>query len=73
MLFPPSNCEPTGLLFCCLQFVLNAAQRLVFIITENRYKGALDGSVPVLVQSVSSYAHICHLHMLKVLNRMIVK
>ncbi|KAI6703103.1 hypothetical protein NL676_012239 [Syzygium grande] len=35
------------------KFVLNAAQRLVFIITENRYKGALDGSVPVLVQSLN--------------------
>ncbi|KAI3420489.1 Ribose-5-phosphate isomerase [Psidium guajava] len=35
------------------KFVLNAAKRLVFIITENKYKGALDGSVPVLVQSLN--------------------
>ncbi|XP_010052578.2 probable ribose-5-phosphate isomerase 4, chloroplastic isoform X1 [Eucalyptus grandis] len=35
------------------KFVLNAAKRIVFIITENKYKGALDGSVPVLVQSLN--------------------
>jgi len=28
----------------------------VFIIEENQYKGGLEGSIPVLIQSVSSYA-----------------
>ncbi|XP_030551570.2 probable ribose-5-phosphate isomerase 4, chloroplastic isoform X2 [Rhodamnia argentea] len=42
------------------KFVLNAAKRLVFIITENKYKGALDGSVPVLVQSVWRRPSIGH-------------
>lgn len=42
------------------KFVLNAAKRIVFIITENKYKGALDGSVPVLVQSVWRRPSIGH-------------
>uniref|UniRef100_A0A7N2LRE5 ribose-5-phosphate isomerase n=1 Tax=Quercus lobata TaxID=97700 RepID=A0A7N2LRE5_QUELO len=37
--------------------VLNAANKLTFMITESQYKGGLDGAVPVLVQSVRSYTH----------------
>ncbi|KAH9795905.1 putative ribose-5-phosphate isomerase 4 [Citrus sinensis] len=33
--------------------VLNAADKLVFMVSENQYKGVLDGSVPVLVQPVN--------------------
>ncbi|KAL4627921.1 hypothetical protein ACB092_05G201300 [Castanea dentata] len=33
--------------------VLNAANKLAFMITESQYKGGLDGSVPVLVQSLN--------------------
>lgn len=35
--------------------MLNAANKLVFIIEENQYKGGPEGSIPVLIQSVSSY------------------
>ncbi|GMY38182.1 probable ribose-5-phosphate isomerase 4, chloroplastic [Fagus crenata] len=33
--------------------ILNAANKLAFVITESLYKGGLDGSVPVLVQSLN--------------------
>ncbi|XP_048330928.2 probable ribose-5-phosphate isomerase 4, chloroplastic isoform X2 [Ziziphus jujuba] len=33
--------------------ILNTAGKLVFMITKNKYKGGLDGSVPVLVQSLN--------------------
>ncbi|KAK4271009.1 hypothetical protein QN277_019767 [Acacia crassicarpa] len=33
--------------------ILNAASKLVFIIEENQYKGGLEGSIPVLVQSLN--------------------
>ncbi|XP_030972067.1 probable ribose-5-phosphate isomerase 4, chloroplastic isoform X2 [Quercus lobata] len=33
--------------------VLNAANKLTFMITESQYKGGLDGAVPVLVQSLN--------------------
>ncbi|KAK4588804.1 hypothetical protein RGQ29_019703 [Quercus rubra] len=33
--------------------VLNAANKLAFMITESQYKGGLDGAVPVLVQSLN--------------------
>ncbi|CAL0334478.1 unnamed protein product [Lupinus luteus] len=33
--------------------ILNAANKLVFIIEENQYKDGLEGSVPVLVQSLN--------------------
>ncbi|XP_054801021.1 probable ribose-5-phosphate isomerase 4, chloroplastic isoform X1 [Prosopis cineraria] len=33
--------------------ILNAANKLVFIIEENQYKGGLEGSIPVLVQSLN--------------------
>nr|XP_025694401.1 probable ribose-5-phosphate isomerase 4, chloroplastic isoform X2 [Arachis hypogaea] len=32
--------------------ILYAANKLVFIIEENQYKGGLEGSIPVLIQSV---------------------
>ncbi|KAF3450186.1 hypothetical protein FNV43_RR06266 [Rhamnella rubrinervis] len=33
--------------------ILNAADKLVFMITKNKYRGGLDGSIPVLVQSLN--------------------
>ncbi|KAJ8763844.1 hypothetical protein K2173_003626 [Erythroxylum novogranatense] len=33
--------------------ILNAANKLVFMITEKQYKGGLDGSIPVLIQSLN--------------------
>ncbi|XP_004486512.2 probable ribose-5-phosphate isomerase 4, chloroplastic [Cicer arietinum] len=33
--------------------ILNAADKLVFIIEENQYKGGLEGSIPVLIQSLN--------------------
>jgi len=42
--------------FFCLQSIINASNKFVFIIEENQYKGGLEGSIPVLIQSVSSYA-----------------
>ncbi|KAK9267407.1 hypothetical protein L1049_009832 [Liquidambar formosana] len=33
--------------------ILKSADKLVFIVTENQYKGGLDGSIPVLVQSLN--------------------
>ncbi|XP_031275363.1 probable ribose-5-phosphate isomerase 4, chloroplastic isoform X2 [Pistacia vera] len=33
--------------------ILNAADKLVFIVPENRFKGGLEGSIPVLVQSLN--------------------
>ncbi|XP_061370477.1 probable ribose-5-phosphate isomerase 4, chloroplastic isoform X2 [Gastrolobium bilobum] len=33
--------------------ILNAANKLVFVIEENQYKGGLEGSIPVLVQSLN--------------------
>ena len=44
-----------GLFSFDLQSILNAANKLVFIIEESQYKGGLEGSIPVLIQSVSSY------------------
>lgn len=40
-----------------LQSILNAANKLVFMITENQYKSGPDGSIPVLVNSVRSDIH----------------
>lgn len=40
-----------------LQSILNTADKLVFMVRENQYKYGLDGSIPVLVNPVSSYAH----------------
>lgn len=37
------------------QSILNAAKKLAFMITQSQYKGDLDGSIPVLIQSVSNY------------------
>lgn len=31
--------------------IINASNKLVFIIEENQYKGGLEGSIPVLIQS----------------------
>lgn len=36
------------------QSILNAADKHVFMVTEKQYKGTLDGSIPVVVQSVSN-------------------
>ncbi|KAK7303631.1 hypothetical protein RJT34_14542 [Clitoria ternatea] len=33
--------------------ILNSANKLVFIIEENQYKGGLEGSIPVLIQSLN--------------------
>ncbi|KAF5472156.1 hypothetical protein F2P56_008896 [Juglans regia] len=33
--------------------ILNAAKKLAFMITESQYKGDLDGSIPVLIQSLN--------------------
>ncbi|GKV11244.1 hypothetical protein SLEP1_g22512 [Rubroshorea leprosula] len=33
--------------------ILNAADQLVFMVSENQYKGVLDGSIPVLIQSLN--------------------
>ncbi|TKY72444.1 ribose-5-phosphate isomerase 4 [Spatholobus suberectus] len=33
--------------------ILNAASKLVFIIEETQYKGGLEGSIPVLIQSLN--------------------
>lgn len=33
--------------------ILNNANKLVFIIEENQYKGGLEGSIPVLIQSLN--------------------
>ncbi|XP_027339617.1 probable ribose-5-phosphate isomerase 4, chloroplastic isoform X2 [Abrus precatorius] len=33
--------------------ILNATNKLVFIIEENQYKGGLEGSIPVLIQSLN--------------------
>ncbi|KAJ0016437.1 hypothetical protein Pint_11439 [Pistacia integerrima] len=33
--------------------ILNAADKLVFIVPENRFKGGLEGSIPVQVQSLN--------------------
>ncbi|XP_021912345.1 probable ribose-5-phosphate isomerase 4, chloroplastic, partial [Carica papaya] len=33
--------------------ILNAANQLVFMIMENQYKGGLDGSIPILIQSLN--------------------
>jgi hypothetical protein len=41
----------------CFQSILNAANTLAFMVKESQYKGGLDGSIPVLVQSVSNYTH----------------
>lgn len=37
------------------QAILQAADHLIFIVTEKQYKDGLEGSVPVLVQSVSHH------------------
>jgi hypothetical protein len=43
-----------------LQSILKAANKLVFMITENQYVGGLEGSIPVLVQAVShNDSHTC--------------
>ncbi|CAJ1963080.1 unnamed protein product [Sphenostylis stenocarpa] len=33
--------------------IINASNKLVFIIEENQYKGGLEGSIPVLIQSLN--------------------
>ncbi|KAL2484143.1 putative ribose-5-phosphate isomerase 4 [Forsythia ovata] len=33
--------------------ILKAAGKLVFIVTEKRYQGAVDGSIPVLIRSIN--------------------
>ncbi|TXG48228.1 hypothetical protein EZV62_027522 [Acer yangbiense] len=37
----------------CLQSILKAANELVFMISKNQYQSVLDGSIPVLVQSLN--------------------
>lgn len=39
-----------------LQTILRRAGKLVLIVTEKQYGGAVDGSIPVLINSVSSNA-----------------
>ncbi|KAJ4702804.1 Ribose-5-phosphate isomerase A [Melia azedarach] len=37
--------------------VLNTAGKLVFMISENQYKGVVDGSIPVLIQTIENYIY----------------
>lgn len=41
-----------------MQTILEAADQLIFIIKEKQFKGGVEGSVPVLIKSVSSILNI---------------
>lgn len=41
-----------------MQTILEAADQLIFIIKEKQFKGSVEGSIPVLIKSVSSVPNI---------------
>lgn len=41
-----------------MQTILDAADQLIFIIKEKQFKGSVEGSIPVLIKSVSSVPNI---------------
>ncbi|KAI8008927.1 hypothetical protein LOK49_LG07G01122 [Camellia lanceoleosa] len=40
--------------------IYSVAEKLVFIVTEKQYKSGLEGSIPVLIKSISCHMHYWH-------------